>query len=52
MTAGPGEVVFQRLAALFVRKVDDTHGDMQRSLRTPFVRNEAELGIHGQVRHE
>ena len=52
VTAGTGKVVFQNLAPLFVRKVDDAHGDMQRSLRTPFVRNEAEFGIHSQVGHE
>ena len=52
MTAGPGEVVLQGLAALFVGKVDNTERNVQRSLRAPFVRNEAELGIHGQVRHE
>ena len=52
VTAGTGKVVFQNLAPLFVRKVDDTHGDMQRSFCTPFVRDEAELGIHSQVGHE
>ena len=52
VTAGTGEVVFQNLASLFVRKVDDTHGDVQRSLRTPFVRDEAKLGVHCQVGHE
>ena len=52
VTASTGEVVFQNLAPLFVRKVDDTHGDVQRSLRTPFVRDEAEFGIHSQVGHE
>ena len=52
VTAGTGEVVFQNLASLFVWEIDDTHGDMQRSLRTPFVRDEAELGIDSQVGHE
>ena len=52
VTAGTGKIVFQNLTPLLVRKVDDTHGDVQRSLCTPFVRDEAELGIHSQIGHE
>ena len=52
MTAGPGEVDGQGVAALLARPVDRPERDGQSAQGAPLPRHEPDLGVGGEVRHQ